>query len=115
VLEVVRLVTDGTYNACSILYAAAARAGQAMGYERIQTYILDSETGASLRASGWICEGAAGGGQWKHTDGKPRRTDQPTEVKTRWAKTLNSTQPAVVKVEQERNSGQADLFSEASS
>ena len=59
VLEVVRLVTDGTYNTCSILYAAAARAGAAMGYERIQTYILDSETGASLRASGWTCEGAA--------------------------------------------------------
>ena len=30
-------------------------------------------------------EGAAGGGQWKHTDGRPRRTDQPTDIKTRWA------------------------------
>ena len=62
VLEVVRLVTDGTRNACSMLYSAAARAGKAMGYERIQTYILDSETGVSLRASGWVCEGSAGGG-----------------------------------------------------
>lgn len=33
-------------------------------------------------------EGAAGGGQWKHTDGKPRRTDQPTGMKRRWAKSL---------------------------
>ena len=88
VLEVVRLVTDGTQNACSILYAAAARAGRAMGYRRIQTYILDSETGASLVAAGWEYEGEAGGGQWKHTDGKPRRTDQPTGMKGRWAKTL---------------------------
>ena len=88
VLEVVRLVTDGTPNACSILYAAAARAGQAMGYRRIQTYILEEERGTSLVAAGWTNEGAAGGGQWKHTDGKPRRTDQPTGMKTRWAKAL---------------------------
>lgn len=88
VLEVVRLVTDGTENCCSILYAAAARAGRAMGYRRIQTYVLNSESGTSLRAAGWVDEGEAGGGQWKHTDGKPRRTDQPTEAKRRWAKEL---------------------------
>lgn len=85
VAEVTRLATDGTQNACSILYAAAARACKAMGFRRIQTYTLPIEGGASLRASGWTCEGAAGGGQWKHTDGKPRRTDQPTDIKTRWA------------------------------
>jgi len=90
VLEVVRLVTDGTPNACSALYAAAARAGLAMGYRKIQTYILDTETGTSLKASGWTYDGKAGGGQWKHTDGKPRRTDQPTEVKGRWSKNLAS-------------------------
>ena len=84
VLEVIRLVTDGTPNACSALYAAAARAGKAMGYRRIQTYILDTETGTTLKATGWVNEGTAGGGQWKHTDGKPRRTDQPTGLKTRW-------------------------------
>lgn len=89
VLEVVRLCTDGTYNACSALYAAAARAGKAMGFDSIQTYTLPQEGGASLRASGWVCEGEAGGGQWKHTDGKPRRTDQPISVKARWRKNLN--------------------------
>ena len=89
VLEVVRLVTDGTTNACSCLYAASARAGKALGYHRIQTYILDTELGASLRASGWQDEGQAGGGQWKHTDGKPRRQDQPTGLKRRYAKVLN--------------------------
>lgn len=89
VLEVVRLVTNGTDNACSILYAAAARAGRAMGYRRIQTYVLNSESGTSLRAAGWTDEGEAGGGQWKHTDGKARRTDQPTETKRRWAKELD--------------------------
>lgn len=85
VAEVTRLATDGTRNACSILYAAAARACRAMGFRRIQTYTLESEQGASLRAAGWNHEGRAGGGQWKHTDGKPRRTDQPIEAKNRWA------------------------------
>lgn len=96
VLEVTRLVTDGTPNACSMLYAAAARVGKALGYARIQTYILDEETGVTLRASGWDCQGEAGGGQWKHTDGKPRRTDQPTGTKTRWAKRLNDDPPVAV-------------------
>ena len=54
--EVSRLCTDGTRNACSLLYGACARAARAMGYARIVTYILaDGETGASLRASGWLC------------------------------------------------------------
>ena len=89
VLEVTRLVTDGTRNACSILYGAAARAGKAMGYRKIQTYILEDELGTSLLASGWACMGWSPGGQWKHTDGKPRRTDQPTCRKGRWEKVLN--------------------------
>lgn len=44
-LEVNRLCTDGTRNACSMLYAAAWRAAKAMGYKRVVTYILDSENG----------------------------------------------------------------------
>ena len=51
-LEVNRLCTDGTKNACSFLYAAAWRAARAMGYRKIVTYILDTESGASLRAAG---------------------------------------------------------------
>lgn len=96
VLEVVRLVSDGAPNACSMLYAAAARAGKAMGYVRIQTYTLTEENGASLKASGWRCEGEAGGGQWKHTDGKPRRTDQPTGMKNRWVRPLNDREEGAV-------------------
>src|SRR4051812_40014079 len=48
VLEVTRLVTDGTKNGCSMLYAASARTAQAMGFDRIQTFILESEPGTSL-------------------------------------------------------------------
>ena len=63
-LEVTRLCTDGTRNACSMLYAAAWRAARAMGYHKLITYILDSENGASLRAAGWKCVGQAGGLRW---------------------------------------------------
>lgn len=89
VLEVTRLCTDGTKNACSSLYSAAARAGRELGYLKIQSFILDEENGASLKASGWVFEGITPGGQWKHTDGKPRRTDQPTCPKHRYVKVLN--------------------------
>lgn len=96
VLEVTRLCTDGTPNACSALYAAAARVGKEMGYESIQTYILESEAGTSLKASGWVNAGPAGGGQWKHTGqvgifGSMNRDDQPTCGKVKWTKTLNGT------------------------
>ena len=45
-LEVNRLCTDETPNACSILYAAAYRAARAMGYTKVVTYILDTERAA---------------------------------------------------------------------
>lgn len=63
-LEVNRLCTDGTRNACSMLYAAAWRTARAMGYHKLVTYILESENGASLRAAGWKCAGRAGGLRW---------------------------------------------------
>lgn len=60
--EVTRLATDGTANACSVLYAAAWRACRAMGYRRLVTYTLPEEGGTSLRASGFRLIGEAGGG-----------------------------------------------------
>jgi hypothetical protein len=87
-LEVARLCTDGTPNACSKLYGACARVAKEMGYVKIQTYILQSEPGTSLKASGWIMEAVTAGGQWKRTDGIINRTDQPTEPKQRWVKFL---------------------------
>ena len=48
-LEVTRLCTDGTYNACSILYGRCSKIAKDMGYRKIITYILESESGSSLR------------------------------------------------------------------
>jgi hypothetical protein len=53
-LEVNRTCTDGTRNANSMLYGAVWRAAKAMGYTRCITYTQADETGASLRAAGWV-------------------------------------------------------------
>ena len=50
-LEVNRCCTDGAKNACSMLYAAAWRATKALGYQKLITYTLPKEGGASLRAA----------------------------------------------------------------
>lgn len=87
-LEVNRLCTDGTKNACSILYGAAYRAAKAMGYHRVITYILESEPGTSLKAAGYVCEGRAGGLEW-NGERKPKNENQyPHEMKTRWVKNI---------------------------
>lgn len=90
VAEVTRLVTTGEKNACSFLYACAARAARAMGYERIQTYILEEELGTSVQASGWRFDGMTSGGDWNHSKKNvgTRRTDQPMGKKQRWVKDL---------------------------
>lgn len=64
-LEVVRCCTDGTQNACSFLYSRAARIAKELGYTKLITYILESESGTSLKASGWKLEADnIGGGSW---------------------------------------------------
>lgn len=70
-LEVNRCCTDGTKNACSMLYGAAWRAAKALGYRKLVTYTLPSEGGSSLRAAGWSLIGQRGGGNW-NTPARPR-------------------------------------------
>lgn len=81
--EVTRCCTDGTRNACSMLYGAAWRAARALGYRRLITYTLPDEGGASLRASGFRCVGEAGGGSWS-CKSRPRVDKHPLQVKLRW-------------------------------
>ena len=76
-LEVTRLCTDGTTNACSFLYQAAARAGKALGYVRIQTYILKEETGISLKASGWKFDRLSHPSGWHHDGPRAARIVEP--------------------------------------
>jgi len=85
--EVTRLCTNGSKNACSKLYAACANAARSMGYRRIVTYILASETGASLIASGWIRTAESNGGSWSRPS-RGRTDKHPTEPKSRWERML---------------------------
>jgi hypothetical protein len=78
--EVTRLCTNGTKDACSFLYGAAARAAFALGFKRIGTYILASEQGTSLTAAGWRLIGEAGGGSWSRAS-RPRVDAHPTQAK----------------------------------
>ncbi len=87
ILEVTRLCTDGTKNACSYLYATAARVAKEMGYDKIITYILCSESGASLRAAGWQKEADIKGHNWS-CKSRPRSTTAPICNKQRWSKIL---------------------------
>ena len=86
-LEVVRLATDGSKDVCSFLYSRAARIAKEMGYEKIITYILETESGDSLKATGWTKEADTGGGEWSRPS-RPRATSAPTCRKQRWSKTL---------------------------
>jgi hypothetical protein len=98
-LEVVRCCTDGTKNVCSFLYSRAARIAKELGYSKIITYILDSESGISLKASGWIKEADIKGHSWG-CPSRPRdlidpqqslfgeKEKYPINDKQRWAKYL---------------------------
>lgn len=88
IAEVTRLVTNGHKNACSFLYAAAARIAREMGFQKIQTFILKEEPGTSLEAAGWTFEGLTDSAPHKWHSREGRRSDQPNEPKQRWGKFL---------------------------
>lgn len=85
-IEINRVCTDGTRNACSMLYGASCRIAREMGYELAITYTLQSETGASLKASNFVFDGKAGGTHW--TGKRDRGTKMSKELKYRWVKKL---------------------------
>ena len=71
--EITRVCTDGTRNAASALYGACRKAARAMGYDRIFTYTLPEEGGASLRAAGFKLDKDDAGGSarmWHNRDGR---------------------------------------------
>lgn len=86
--EINRLCTRGGENACSMLYGACSRIAKDMGYKKIITYILESESGITLKASNFTCEGEAGGTHW--TGKRNKNQNIPSEMKTRWSKQLVS-------------------------
>lgn len=102
VLEVTRLSTDGTENAASFLYGAIARAAKSLGYTTLYTYTLAHESGASLRASGWVVDDPCVPDRGWDMPGRQRReTDEwgnplrPSGPRVRWVKHLAEPGPQV--------------------
>ena len=87
-VEVTRLCTDGTRNACSFLYGKAARAAAAVGYSRIGTYTLPEEGGASLRAAGWDLVHTSRGRSWSCDSRRRKTPDHLQTPKHLWEKAL---------------------------
>jgi hypothetical protein len=93
VVEVNRLCVDPSldtelvWNACSMLYGAAAREAKKRGFETIITYTLETESGGTLKASGWTPTTKTKGGSWD-TPAR-RRTDKTSTCrKQRWERTF---------------------------
>src|SRR5215472_1965164 len=70
-VEITRTATDGFKNATSKLDGALARAAFALGYRKVITYTLKSESGASLRAAGFRVVAEIKGREWT-TPTRPR-------------------------------------------
>jgi hypothetical protein len=83
-LEVLRVCTDGTPNANSFLYGRVKRIAQLMGYEKVVTYTLAEESGASLRAVGARIAGEVRPQEWS-VPSRPRKS-QPVygKAKVKW-------------------------------
>lgn len=86
--EILRVcVLEGSRNANSKLYGACVRACKAMGYTKVITYTLLEESGASLRAAGFIPETMAKR-RAKGWDTPSRRREKPEKYpegqKIRW-------------------------------
>ena len=94
--EITRVATDGTYNACSMLYGSCCRAAKALGYREIVTKTLQSEPGTSLRASGFVEIGVSQDIGWDRPSRRRVTVDlfgepmTPQGPKRRWVKHLTN-------------------------
>jgi hypothetical protein len=83
-LEVLRICTDGTRNANSFLYGRVKRIALLMGYEKVITYTLEEESGASLRAVGAQVVGTLKPKEWS-VPSRPRESQEVDgKAKYKW-------------------------------
>lgn len=93
-VEITRVCTNGTRNACSILYGALCRAAAAIGYAKAITYTLKSEPGFSPRAAGFLEVATVGVDVWNRPNRTRSQTDlfgddiRPPGEKIRWERLL---------------------------
>lgn len=86
-LEVNRLCTDGTKNASSYLYSRCKKIAVLLGYKKVITYTLQSESGSSLKAIGAIIEKKTEHNKQWNDSGNVKRNFQAvtTAPKYRWS------------------------------
>jgi len=88
-VEVTRVCVAGHagllgWNACSMLYAAAAKEAARRGFPRVITYTHKAEAGSSLRGAGWHPRAESAGGVW-HRANRPRKDAGRAKIaKIRW-------------------------------
>lgn len=86
--EVTRTCTNefAPKGTVSFLYSTCWRICQAMGYHKLITYTLQSESGASLKGAGWKCVGQTKPHQWSWS-GREREWDSIyDQPKLRWVR-----------------------------
>lgn len=88
-IEVTRVCTLGHRNAPSMLYGAISRAAFALGYTRVISFILCTETGHSLKCAGWKCVGRSAGGSWSRPS-RARSDNHPLQRKMKFALEVRS-------------------------
>ena len=92
-IEINRLATDGTKNACSKLYAFSAKYAKHRGFKRIITYTLVTEIGSSLRAANYTLDAKnVGAIAWTSKRSKKNKSKgivSAPVLKNRWIYYLN--------------------------
>jgi hypothetical protein len=84
-IEITRVcVRSGHRNANSMLYGRMKRICQLMGYEKIFTYTLKTESGASLRAIGARIVGEVYAHPWNNKSRKRKEHPVYKQEKFRW-------------------------------
>ena len=88
-VEITRVATDGTKNACSFLYGRCRRAARALGYERVLTYTRQDESGISPKAAGFEQTALLPARSWAEEyvnapDGKERFDRSKPAARIRW-------------------------------
>lgn len=79
-------ISEAPKGTNSFLYGKAKRAWSVMGGERLITYTLQSESGASLRGAGWEPKAKTSKVSWDRPNTARRRSKQAvySEAKIRW-------------------------------
>lgn len=77
---------DAPKGSCSFLYARAWQAAKALGWRKLITYTLQSESGASLRGAGWKVVAELSGSNPKSWQSRACREWQSVvgQAKFRW-------------------------------